>query len=138
MITYDRYTIYKGPTYTVEWYFDMNGRMPGLEFFNQLSRAEQDRLLHIVKYMADQPRGTILPKTLYNLEDQTEKIFAFKPRDRRYFNFITTGSRIIITNAYTKQAQKLTKKSKDLLAAAIRSKGDYLRRCAEGTYYESK
>ena len=103
MITYpssDDYLFYEGATFRVEWYYTAAGRLPAYEYYQSLDETDQERLKGAVSYIANKPIGTILPKTIYRLEDAAEKIYAFKPRDERFFNFTTVGRRIIITNAY--------------------------------------
>lgn len=131
-----KYLFYVGQTYTVEWYFDEQGHMEARRYYETLSGEERDRLHHIVKYIADNPIGTRLPKTLYNLEDAENKIYAFKPKDHRFFNFMTVGKKIIIVNAYRKHSQQMTKKDLNLVRVAVTAKNDYLKRVKEGTYYE--
>lgn len=55
----------------------------------------------------------------------------------RFFNFTTEGSVVIITNAYHKHSQKMTKQDLEELRIAGRYRQDYLRRGKEGTYYEA-
>lgn len=130
------YLYYQGVTFTVEWYMDPSGRMKAKKYYEGLSHEEQKRLDDIVAYFADSPSGTRLPKTLYNEEDAENQIYAFKPRDHRFFNFLTVGKKIIIVNAYRKQSQQMTKKDIALLKTVIAAKHDYLSRVKGGTYYE--
>jgi hypothetical protein len=123
---------YQGKTFTVEWYCDAAGRMPAKAYYEDLPEEDQNRLDDIVAYMADSPIGTRLPKTLYNEEDSKNKIYAFKPRDHRFFNFMTTGKKIVILNAYRKHSQQMTKKDLNLLETTVAAKNDYLRRAREG------
>ncbi|MCX5797088.1 MAG: hypothetical protein NTY77_16470 [Elusimicrobia bacterium] len=128
---------YEGPCFAVEWYYTENGRLPTLEYYRRLAEAEQHKLKLLVKYLADNPHGTQLPVTMYRIEDRENKIFAFKPRAERFFNFMTEGSLAIITNAYHKHAQKMTKQDMEGLRLACRYRQDYIRRVKEGTYYEA-
>ena len=125
-----------GSTFTVEWYFDESFYMEAKEIYDGLPDEEKQRLHQIVKYIADSPIGTIVPKTLYNLENAEHKIYALKPKDYRFFNFMAVGKKIIIINAYRKHSQQMTKKDLQLLKTAIDAKGNYLKRLKEGTYYE--
>jgi len=127
---------YTGTTFTVEWYRDEFGRMKAKESYDALSENEQIRLDHIVKYLADNPIGTRLPKMLYNLEDAEDQIYAFKPKDHRFFNFMTVGRKVIIVSAYRKHSQQMTKKDLNLLKSAVQAKHSYLNRVKAGTYYE--
>ena len=62
-----------------------------------------------------------------------EKIFEFKPIGHRFFNFFYEGGKIIITNAYIKKSQKVSKKA---LEKAKTIKKDYISRVKGGVYYE--
>ncbi len=134
----DDYVFYNGTILRVEWYYTPNGQMPAREHFFSLPEQDQERLEKIVKHLADAPFGTRLPKSLYRAEDAANKIYAFKPRDERYFNFITSGRRIIITNAYRKHSQKMGKTDLDKLRTAPVYRQDYLRRVSNGNYYENE
>jgi len=129
------YVIYKGPVYTVEWYYTQDGKMPAYEYFKDMEEKYQDRFLYMVKYLADSSKGTRLPATMYNLEDRAEKVYAFKPGAERLFNFMYRGGKVIITNAYRKHSQRMDKKDKEKLKVAAKYKRDYLKRVKEGTYY---
>ncbi len=95
---------YAGAMFLVEWYVTEEGRIPGLEYYRGMSEVDQERLDHMVKYLADSRIGTQLPKVMYRVEDAKNKIYALKPRDERFFNFTTEGRRLIITNAYHKHS----------------------------------
>ena len=130
------YVYYQGATFTVEWYQDASGHMKAKKYYEGLPREEQKRLDDIVAYLADSPLGTRLPKTLYNEEDSENKIYAFKPKDHRFFNFVTVGKKIIIIDAYRKHSQQMTRKDINLLKTVIASRNDYLVRVKGGNYYE--
>ncbi len=89
-----------------------------------------------MKLYCDSPYGTLLPKTLYRIEDKENKIYAFKPRDERFFNFTIEGAKVIITNAYHKHSQQMTKLDLESLKIAVGYKQDYLKRVKEENYYE--
>lgn len=129
---------YEGPYFTMEWYYMEGGYLPALEYYRRMAEVDQHKLKMIVKYMADNPYGTRLPMTLYRIEDRENKIFTFKPRAERFFNFMTEGSIVIITNAYHKHSQKMTKQDTEELRIAGRYRQDYLRRAKEDTYYEAQ
>jgi hypothetical protein len=139
MITYphpDEFLFYEGSTFTVEWYYTIAGRMPGKEHFSSLGMLDQERLEKLVMHIADSPIGTIFPLSMYRLEDAANKIYAMKPRGERYFNFMTDGRRLIITNAYSKHSQKMGSTDLDKLRTAANYRDDYLRRTRAGSYYE--
>jgi hypothetical protein len=128
---------YEGKTFTVEWYYAESGRLPALDYYSQLREIDQDRLDAMVKYLADSPPGTRLPQTIFRIEDRENKIYALKSRDERFFNFTTEGAKIILTNAYHKHSQKMTRLDLEQLKVAVEYRKDYLRRLREGTYYEA-
>ena len=72
---------------------------------------------------------------MYRVEERENKIYAFKPGGERFFNFTAEGRKIILTNAYSKHSQKMTKQGLESLEIAIKYKKDYLKRSREGTYY---
>ena len=124
------YILYQGDKYQVEFYYGQNGKMPAKEYFDQLSERVQAKLIALIIRIAE--TGKIYDKTKYNIEDKVLKIFAFKPFSDRFFNFFTKDQRIILTNAYRKQKQKV---NKDALNKAIDLKKDYMRRTQEEKYY---
>ena len=130
------YLFYSGATFTIEWYFDEAGKMKAKEYYENLSDEDKNRLRYIVKHFADSPIGTRLPGKLYKLEDADNKIYAFKPGDFRFFNFMTEGRKIIIIDAYRKHSQQMAKKDLNQLKTVIETKGNYLYRIKAGTYYE--
>ena len=97
---------------------------------------DKERFEDIVEYFCDRPLGALLPKTWYRIEDSENGIYAFKPRDERFFNFTTAGRKVIITNAYHKHSQQMTKQDKEELRISARYRDDYFQRIKEGTYYE--
>ncbi len=131
----DNHLIYEGASFSAEWYYTETGEMPAYEYYKELPETDQDRLDDMIRHFCDRPYGEVLPKTMYRIEDPNNKIYAFKPRDERYFNFTTSDSRVIVTNAYHKSSQQMTKKDLEKLATAARYRRDYLRRTQEATYY---
>lgn len=134
----DDFVFSSGTNLRVEWCYTPDGRMPAREYFFSLPELDQERLEMIVKHLADAPLGTRLPKSLYRVEDAANKIYAFKPRDERCFNFITDGRRIIITNAYRKHSRKMGRTDLDKLKTASAYRQDYLRRVGNGNSYENE
>ena len=133
----ENFLFYVGRYFVLEWYYTGEGHLPAYEYFLTLGDAEKDRLKFLAKHIADNPHGTLLPKTMYRIEDRENKIYVFKPDAHRFFNFTMEGSKIILTNAYQKHSQKMAKQDLDKLRIAVKYKRDYLRRTREGTYYET-
>jgi phage-related protein len=130
------YLIFDGEYFEVEFYFDENGQMPAKNEFNELNDNEKAAFLARVSKLGDSSPGIIHPRTIFNLEDDKEKIFAIKFGNNRFCSFFFEGSKIIITNSYKKQTQKNTKREKEQIKKAIESKKDYASRRKSGIYYK--
>jgi len=65
--------------------------------------------------------------------DSKNNIFEFKPADHRFFSFFYKGRKIIITNAYMKKSQKVSKRD---LEKIRNMKKAYADRIKGGIYYE--
>ena len=65
--------------------------------------------------------------------DSKDNIFEFKPVNYRFFGFFYKGKKIIITNAYMKKSQKVSKRD---LEKAKNMKKTYTARLKRGIYYE--
>lgn len=128
--------IYAGAFLTAEWYCTAKGELPAFDYYRQLADIDQRRFDHLVVLFCNTRPGTLLPKTLYRAEDTVNKIYAFKPGPQRFFNFMTQGTKVIVTNAYRKHSQEMTKQDLEILKIAVRYRADYLKRNQEGTYYE--
>lgn len=123
-----KHVIYIGPEFTIEWYFNDQGKSSAQKYYKELSVARQDKFMNLVKLMAQQ--GEIQNTTKFNYEH--DGIYAFKPQPDRFFCFFFTGSKIIITNAYEKKSDKMSPSEK---AKAQRYYSDYEYRVKKGTYY---
>ncbi|MCQ2587551.1 MAG: type II toxin-antitoxin system RelE/ParE family toxin [Treponema sp.] len=55
--------------------------------------------------------------------NESDGVYAFKSQPDRYLCFFKKRKKIIVTNAYRKQTQKLPKSEKDL---ALKNMADYL------------
>lgn len=111
--------------------------MPALEYYDALGETDQERFDSLIRYLCDAKPGTRLPKTIFQIEDHPNRIYALKTRDERFFNFMTVDATIIVTNAYHKHPQQMTKADLSCLQAAVHAKADYLARIKDGTYYET-
>lgn len=122
---------YAGSEYTIEWFYDAKGISTALEYFNKQSKEKQRKLLNLFRLMGDQ--GKIFDETKFRNEG--EKIYAFKPQPDRYLCFFFRGKKIIVTNGFTKKAQKLPIMEKELALKAYQS---YEKRIKAGDYYEKE
>ncbi len=130
------FVYYIGQCFSAEWYYTEDGKLPGFEYYKELGTNDRVRFYQIVKLYCDSPYGTLLPTKIYRIEDRANRIFAFKPRDERFFNFTTEGAKVIITNAYHKHSQQMAKIDLESLKTSVRYRQDYVRRIKEATYYE--
>jgi len=125
------YIFYQGEKFQVEFYFTETGEMPAKEYLEKESLEVQVKLAALVKYIAD--HGILFNKTKFRKVDSKENIFEFKPLDHRFFSFFYEGKKIIITNAYMKKSQKVSKRD---LEKAKNMKKTYIDRLKGGIYYE--
>ena len=117
--------IYSGKIFTLEWYYDKNGKSVAKEFYLDESEDLQKKFLILVKKMGD--FGKIFDIKKYRHEG--DGIYAFKPQPDRYLSFFTEGKKIIVTNGFRKKTEKLPKIEKDI---ALRYRKDYLERKVGG------
>lgn len=123
------YIVCGGSEFTVEWYFNDQGKSSAKKYFDQLQLVRKKKFMNLVRLMCGQ--GEIQDTTKFRYEN--DGIYAFKPQPDRFFCFFFTGSKIIITNAYEKKSDKMSLPDK---AKAQRAYSDYLYRVEKGTYYE--
>lgn len=124
-----KFIAYQGLEFTVEWYFNDRGNSNALDYFTELTAEQKNKTFYLIQRLAD--TGKISNKEKFTSEG--DQIFAFKPSPDRFLCFFFEGSRLIITNAYKKQSQKMPLKEKK---QALKSKEDYTKRYKEGTYYD--
>lgn len=124
-----QYLVYKGPSFTVEWYFSEKGESLALDYYQSLDRNQRKKFLFLVKRMGD--FGKISDKTKFNYEG--DQIYAFKPQPGRFLCFFMQEGKIIITNGFRKKQQKLPQGEKE---RALACKENYQKRIKEGTYYD--
>ncbi|RHX83206.1 type II toxin-antitoxin system RelE/ParE family toxin [Leptospira stimsonii] len=123
------YVVYQGQEFLIEWYYDSNNKSPALEYFETLADDDKESLLVLVKVFGD--RGKIFNTEKFRNEG--DKIFAFKPKPNRFLCFFAEGKKIIITNGFYKNQNKLPPTEKE---RALTYRKEYLRRIKEGIYYE--
>lgn len=126
----EEYVFEQGECFKVEFYFNEAGKMSAREYLEKASLRVKVRLAALVKYIAE--NGRLFDKTKFRQVHAGEGIFEFKPADHRFFSFFYKDGRLIITNAYIKKSQKVSRKD---LERAIIIKKDYIRRVKGGVYY---
>lgn len=124
-----QYLVYKGPSFTVEWYFSEKGESLALDYYQSLDRNQRKKFLFLVKRIGD--FGKISDKTKFNYEG--DQIYAFKPQPERFLCFFMQEGKIIITNGFRKKQQKLPQGEKE---RALACQENYQKRIKEGTYYD--
>ena len=124
------YIFYQGEKFQVEFYFTETGEMPAKEYLEQESLGVQVKLAALVKYIAD--HGMLFNRTKFRKVDSKDNIFEFKPLDHRFFSFFYKDRKIIITNAYMKKSQKVSKRD---LEKAKNIKKTYIDRLKGEIYY---
>ena len=117
--------IYSGEKFTLEWYYDKNGKSVAYDYFMESAKDLQDKFLVLIKKMGE--FGKIYDITKFRNEG--DGIYAFKPQPDRYLSFFTDGRKIIVTNGFRKKTEKLPKNEKEL---AIKYRQDYLERKTGG------
>ena len=126
----EEYVFYQGAKFQVEFYFTEAGKIPAREYLEETALNVKVKLAVFVKYIADQ--GRLFDITKFRQVDEREKIYEFKPVGHRFFNFFYEGGKIIITNAYMKKSQKVSRHD---LEKARTMKKNYIARVKGGSYY---
>jgi hypothetical protein len=70
------YIAYAGKKFTIEWYFDSNGKSMALDYYKTLTAPERIKVLQLLKRMGD--AGEIKDTTKFNYEG--DHLYAFKPK----------------------------------------------------------
>lgn len=134
----EQFLVYRGEHFDVEFYYNENGEIKAWDFFSQLSENEVAAFFARVEKLANAFPGTLHPKTIFNLEDARNKIWAIKFGHNRFCTFFYEGGKIIITNGYSKQTQKNGKRELEHIKKAIAYKEDYEVRVQKQKYYEEE
>jgi len=113
--------IYFGEKFTLEWYYDKNGKSVANEFYQETTEDLKRKFLVLVKRMGDYGKIFDISK----FRNEGDGIYAFKPQPDRYLSFFTDGKKIIVTNGFTKKVDKLPKNEKKI---AMDYRNDYFER----------
>ena len=123
------YIAYKGSFFTLEWYFNDRNKSEAFEYFEELSIAQQKKILHLFALIGN--TGKIFNEEKFRYEG--DQIYALKSSPDRFLCFFFEDAKIIITNAYEKKMAKLPSREKE---RAVKAKNDYGKRCKKGIYYD--
>ncbi len=129
------FLVYSGSYFDVEFYYDENFKMQAKDAFNELTDKEKIDFLARIEKLAESSPGTIHPKTIFNLEDDKNKIFAIKFGNNRFCSFFYEGGKIIVTNSYKKQSQANTKRELEQIKKSVKAKNDFIERNKKKQYY---
>ncbi|MFH1305086.1 MAG: type II toxin-antitoxin system RelE/ParE family toxin [Candidatus Omnitrophota bacterium] len=121
MNLYDKFLLYEGNRYSIYFHAEGANASEVYDYFENCDNVTQASLLYLAKRMGDV--GKIYDTTKFRLEDKENKIYAFKPKNERFFCFFFVGKKIVITSAYRKEKQKLDKKA---LRKAVEIRNKYV------------
>ena len=122
------YIAYEGRRFVIEWYFDDGGYSQALEYAETLDDFHRRKLLELFKLMGD--IGQVHNKLKFRNEG--DRLYAFKPKPHRFLCFFFTGRKVIVTNGFYKDQDKLPSNEKK---RALQFKEDYETRVRAGIYY---
>ena len=97
----------------VEWAIDARGRMPGREFLNSQSEADQAKVYALFKQLAD--TGQLRNREKFQKLTGSD-IFEFKSFQLRFFGNFRPGYRFVVAFGVRKKKQRAN--SADLRVAA--------------------
>jgi len=124
-----QFIAYQGEIFSIEWYFDDRGKSVILDYYEELSTKQKERLLYLFYMLGD--TGKIRSEEKFRYEG--DQIYAFKLEPDRFLCFFSEGAKIIVTNAFEKKSAKMPQREKQ---KALAAKKDYLNRNNRGSYYE--
>jgi Phage derived protein Gp49-like (DUF891) len=119
---------FQGKQLTIEWYCDESGYSQAREYAEGLDDADRKKLAALLMVLGD--LGQLRNKEKFRYEG--DKIYAFKPKPHRFLSFFFKGSKVIITNAFTKKKDKLPPGEKE---KAVKAMKNYEQRVEAGSYY---
>ena len=123
-----KFIAHQGNRFTIEWYFNSNGKSTALDSFKDLSLNQKKKLIHLFYLLGDV--GKIFNKEKFRYEG--DQIYAMKLALDRFLCFFFKGSKVVVTNVYKKKVAKMPQKEKLI---ALKAKDDYEKRCKKETYY---
>jgi hypothetical protein len=102
-----REVLYKGNFYTVELALTANGRCPGKKFLDGLSKLDRERILRIIKRLADKAGKGKLANRQQFKKIEGEDFFEFKNFQIRVPCYFHTDGRVIITHGFMKKGDSI-------------------------------
>ena len=92
----------EGASFAIMWGHGSNGCCQARDYYESLEMPDRAKALALFQRMAT--TGKIYDKTKFNQE--TKKLYVFKPQPHRFFCFFMKGRRTLIVSAYQKQGDK--------------------------------
>ncbi len=122
------YVAYTGSFFTIEWYYNRRNESQAFNYFSELDIKQKLKLMALFDRICK--TGKLPNKTKFRNEG--EGIYAFKPQPERFLSFFSKGKKIIVTEGFYKNFDKLPPEIKK---RTISMRDDYNKRIEEGTYY---
>ena len=96
----NREILYRGKFHTVELAVTASGRCPAKKFLNGLSNVDREKILRVIKRLADEGKVTN-PEQFKKIEG--EDFFEFKNFQIRMPCYFQAAGRLIITHGFIKK-----------------------------------
>src|SRR3989338_6124544 len=104
----NKHVAFEGQKFRIEWYVNEKGESQALEYAEQMPKSHIAKLAQLFKVMGE--LGQI--RNELKFRNEGDKIYAFKPQPYRFLCFFTIGRKIIITNGFYKDEDKLPQAEK--------------------------
>jgi hypothetical protein len=99
-----REVLYQGKFHSVELAITANGRCPGKKFLDGLSKLDKEKILRIIKRLADE--GKVANRQQFK-KIEGEEFFEFKNFQIRMPCYFHADGRIIITHGFMKKGDSI-------------------------------
>lgn len=130
-------SIHEGRYRSFEWFWELDGSMPGLDAYENLRARDQDDFLASVEHWGDVVPGARPAQSRVNGEHKDSLIVAVKAGKHRFTAFREqSGPTWIVYAHYLKEGQKRDKTGDRAVEATLRAQKRYFEQVTEGTYYE--
>jgi hypothetical protein len=99
-----RKVLHKGKVHSVELAITANGRCPAEKFLNSLSKDEREKILRVIKRLADE--GKVANREQFK-KIEGEEFFEFKNSQIRMPCYFHATGRLIITHGFIKKEDRI-------------------------------
>jgi hypothetical protein len=100
-----REVLYQGKFHTVELAVTANGRCPAKEFLNGLSKEDREKILRVIKRLAD--KGKFLTNREQFKKIEGEDFFEFKNFQIRMPCYFHRAGRLTLTHGFIKKEDRI-------------------------------